>query len=308
VEIEDRGPRTEDRGSRIESRQTGFLDPRSSVPPIRGSALRKYWKIFRISLIERMVYRADFFLSTVLRFLPMVTTILLWQAIYTGAGRTEEGDIAGFSYREMIAYLLLVHISRMFSSMPGLAYGIARDVREGSIKKYLLQPIDMISYLVSYRAAHKAAYIATSALPYGLLFFVCRDFFDGFPDPLTMLAYAASLLLGFLLGFFFEASMGMISFWFLEVTSLMYVVNTVNFFVSGQMFPLDLLDPFWVGLLKALPFQYLAYFPASVFLGKVHGADLAYGLLAELAWVVLFIVLSRVLFRLGLRRYSAFGG
>jgi ABC-2 type transport system permease protein len=281
----------------------GGIAPRGPL-----QAVQKYWKILRVSLIERMAYRADFFLSTFLRFLPMLTTIILWQAIYAGSGKEEKGDLAGYSFREMVAYLLLVHISRMFSSMPGLANGIARDVREGTIKKYLLQPLDMIAYLVSYRMAHKAAYIATSALPYAVLFLSCHTFFDGFPDPLTMTAYIASLLLGFLIGFFFEATIGMISFWFLEVTSFLYVVNTLNFFVSGHMFPLDLLSPFWAGLLKMLPFQYMAYFPAAIFLGKVQGMDLLYGLLAELIWTVVFIVLSRILFRLGLRRYSAYGG
>lgn len=268
-------------------------------------AARKYWNIFRVSLIERMTYRADFLLGTVLRFLPMVTTILLWQAIYEGSGQKQ---LAGFSMDEMIAYLLLVHISRMFSSMPGLAYGIARDIREGSLKKYLLQPIDMIAYLLSYRAAHKAAYIATSCVPYALLFFLCRHYFKAMPDAETLLAYAASLLSAFVIGFFFEATIGMIGFWFLEVTSLLYVVNTLNFFVSGHMFPLDLLPPFWAMTLKVLPFQYLAYFPAAVFLGKIQGPDLMYGLLGELAWALVFLGLSRWLYRLGLRRYSAYGG
>src|SRR5690349_25173356 len=107
----------------------------------------------------------------------MVTTILLWKAIYEGAGR-KESDMAGFRYREMIAYLLLTHISRMFSSMPGLAGGIARDVREGTLKRYLIQPIDMVGYLLSYRVAHKVAYITMSFIPYGLLFFVCRGYID----------------------------------------------------------------------------------------------------------------------------------
>src|SRR5438876_2809130 len=141
--------------------------------PARRRALRKYWNILRVALIERMAYRGDFLLGSVLRFLPMVTTILLWQAIYTGSGQEQLG---GFSFREMIAYLLLVHVSRMFSSMPGLAGGIARDIREGSLKKYLLQPIDMIAYLVSYRVAHKVAYICTSFLPYALLFYLCLNF------------------------------------------------------------------------------------------------------------------------------------
>ena len=94
-----------------------------------------------------------------------------------------------------------------------------------------------------------------------------------------------SLVLAFLIGFFFEASIGMIGFWFLEVTSFLYVVNTLNFFVSGHMFPLDLLPPFWATILKALPFQYLAYFPAAVFLGKIQGwPSWCRRLLIEAAW------------------------
>src|SRR5438552_4998665 len=213
--------------------------------PVLGirRSVRKYWNILRVSLIERMAYRADFFLATFLRFLPMITTILLWSAIYEGSG---SGQLSNFTYHEMIAYLLLVHVSRMFSSMPGLSYGIARDIREGTLKKYLIQPLDMIGYLLCYRLAHKAVYIMTVVLPYGLLFFLCRDYLAVVrPDLVTAAAYVAALLLGFVVGFFFDACLGLVGFWFLEVSSLLYIVTTVNFFVSGQMFPLDLLPPPW---------------------------------------------------------------
>ncbi len=274
------------------------------MPGLLASA-RKYSKIFRASLVERMAYRGDFLIGTVLRFLPMITTILLWRSIYAGSGQS---SLSGFGYNETIAYLLLTNISRMFSSMPNLAGGIARDIRDGAIKRYLIQPVDMINYLMAYRVAHKAAYIVTSALPYALLFFVCRGYFDRFPDPMTLLAYAASLLMAFLVGFFFEACVGMVGFWFLEVTSLLYIVMTLNFFISGHMLPLDMLPPFWAGFLKLLPFQYMAYFPAVVFLGKVRGPELATGLLIGVGWTIFFIALSRYLFRRGLRRYGAYGG
>jgi ABC-2 type transport system permease protein len=266
---------------------------------------KKYTNIFRASLKERMAYRGDFLLGTILRFLPMVTTILLWRSVFAGSGQK---SLAGFDYSEMIAYLLLTHISRMFSSMPNLAGGIARDIREGTLKRYLIQPVDLIGYLISYRVAHKVAYIVTSALPYGLLFFLCRGYFERFPDATTLVAYVVSLILAFLVGFFFEVCVGMVGFWFLEVTSLLYIVMTLNFFVSGQMLPLDLLPEPWVTILKWLPFQYMAYFPAVVFLGKVKGMALILGLLAEAAWAVGFMILARVLYRQGLRRYSAFGG
>jgi len=274
-------------------------------PPAGASSLRKYWRILRISLIERMVYRADFLIGTLLRFLPIVTTILLWEAIYAGSGKK---SLAGFTRSDMIAYLLLVHVGRMFSSMPGLAAGIARDIREGTLKKYLLQPVHMVAYLVTYRAAHKAAYIVTSALPYAIVFWICRSYFPGWPDGLTMAVYLVALILAFFIGFLFEATIGMIGFWFLEVTSFLYVVGTIAFFVSGQMFPLDLLPPFWATLLKALPFQYLAYFPTAVVLGKIHGAALIWGLVGEVAWAVVLLGLACWLYRKGLERYSAYGG
>ena len=100
----------------------------------------------------------------------------------------------------------------------------------------------------------------------------------------------------------------MVSFWMLEVTSLLYIVTTLNYFISGQMFPLDLLPSTGRQILKVLPFQYMAYFPAAVFLGKIRGDALWQGLLMEAGWAIALCVLAHTLYRIGLRRYSAYGG
>jgi viologen exporter family transport system permease protein len=276
------------------------------------NSFRKYFKILRISLVERLVYRADFFFTTFFRFLPLITTFLLWEAIYKGANpeESEDFEIATFTKNKMIAYLLLVQISRMFSSMPGLATGIAREIRDGNLKKYLLQPIDMLWYLIAFRGAHKIAYIATTAIPYALLFFIFRDVFDGLPRAEILLAYFVSLLLAFVIGFYFEACIGIAGFWFMEVTSLMYIINIFTFFVSGQMFPLELLRQYAyvTQVLEYLPFQYLAYFPAMVFLEKKEGFELLIGIGVEAGWAIALMLLSRWMYRLGLKHYSAFGG
>jgi ABC-2 type transport system permease protein len=150
----------------------------------------------------------------------------------------------------------------------------------------------------------------TASIPYAILFFICRKFFVGLvpTDPVIWAGFLTSLVLAFLVGFFFETCVGMVGFWFLEVTSLLYIVMTLNFFISGQMLPLDLLPPFWANLLKSLPFQYMAYFPTVVFLGKVKGMALVFGLIKEALWAGFFMLLARWLYRRGLRRYSAFGG
>ncbi len=271
-----------------------------------------WWTIFRICVEERLVYRGDFALGTLMRFLPIVTQIFLWAAIFHASSRH---DIAGYTYSNFVAYYLLTMVSRAFSSMPGLASGVARQIRDGEIKKFLIQPVDLVGFLLISRLAHKVIYYTVALAPFALVFFLCRNFFPPWPGWTTFAAFVASLVMAFLLGFFLEAAIGMIGFWFLEVSSLLFVYMLLNFFLSGHMFPLDMLSnvPLFNGwtcldLVKILPLQYLAYFPAAVFLQKIEGPDLIQGLALQLAWVVFFLLFNRLALHYGLKRYSGFGG
>mgnify|MGYP005840042177 CR=1 FL=1 len=272
--------------------------------------LATWWTVLRIGVEERLVYRGDFALGTLMRFLPIVTQIFLWGAVFSALESSASGrsTVAGYTYHDFIAYYLLTMVSRAFSSMPGLASGIARDIRDGTIKKYLIQPVDMLGFLLLYRVAHKAVYYAVALLPFALVFYLCRGFFPAWQGWPTMGAYLASLLMAFLLGFFLEATIGMIGFWFLEVNSLLFVYMLFNFFFSGHMFPIDMLPGVWGDLVRLIPLHYLAYFPAAVLLGKIAGPELVFGLWVQLGWVVFFVVLSRAAFYFGLRRYAGFGG
>ena len=276
------------------------------LPNSLAARARTWWTILRICLEERLVYRGDFALGTLMRFLPFVTQIFLWGAVFASRGT---GSIGGYSYEEMVAYLLLTNVSRAFSSMPGLASSIALQIRNGEVKKFLIQPIDMIGFLLLSRVAHKLVYYAVAIGPFALVFYLSRGYFThGWPEPTVMAAYLVSLALSFLLGFFFETSIGMVGFWLLEVSSLLFVVQLLSFFFSGQMFPIDILPGGWRQAVEVLPLQFLAYFPAAVFLGKIQGSALAWGLVVQAAWVVFFFAFSRTAFRLGLKRYSGYGG
>jgi ABC-2 type transport system permease protein len=279
------------------------------------SAWSLRWCVLRTAISERLTYRGDFVLGTLVRFLPIVTQVFLWTAVY---GASDGQSIQGYGYRDMVAYSLLVMLARAFSSMPGLAGGIAREIREGSIKKYLTQPVDMLGFLFWSRVAHKLVYYAVACGPFALVFWLLRDYFARPLDAVTVLAFGTSLILGFLIGFLTESLIGLIGFWFLDVSSLIFIFMMLNYFLSGHMLPLDWLtnalpeNSAWrvvaQGALACLPFQYMAYFPASVMLGKVTGANLAWNLLLELGWVLALYGLNRLAFARGVARYSAFGG
>lgn len=274
---------------------------------------RVRWIILKTCIEERLVYRSDFAFATLVRFLPIVTQVFLWGAIYGVYSDSPKSEINGYKYQQMVSYYLLVMVGRAFSSMPGLASGISRDITDGSIKKYLTQPIDMLGYLFWHRIAHKLVYYAIATGPFILVFYLCRDYFDGWPDAFTITAWVVALLFGFLVGFLIESLIGLISFWFLEVSSLIFIYMMLNFFLSGHMIPLDFLEgySYWIQL---LPFKYLAYFPATILLKGSDGlprythSELMTELGIELCWIVGLFILNRIAFARGVRRYSAFGG
>ncbi len=278
--------------------------------------------IFTTAFSERLAYRGDFALGTLMRFLPIITQIFLWWAIFDSIEHSgvvnaadSTGDasdpvqIGGYGFREMVAYYLITMIARAFSSMPNLAAGIALQIRDGEIKRYLIQPIDLIGFLLINRIAHKVAYYAVAIAPFALVFYLCRDYFvDGFPPPHLFFAFLASLVMGFMIGFFLEAAIGMIGFWFLEVSSLLFLYMLFSFFLSGHMFPLTLLPDSIEPFVSFLPLKYLAYFPAAVFLGKIPPDELAMEMVIEAAWLVFFMIVCRVAYKRGVARYSGFGG
>lgn len=280
-----------------------------------GARVSSWWFIFRIAFEERLAYRGDFALGTLMRFLPIITQIFLWWAVFESVGSSQGaadgetgGTLVGYTFENVVAYYLLSMLGRAFSSMPGLASTTAKQIREGEIKKYLVQPIDMIGFMLLGRIAHKLAYYTIATLPFALIFFLCRNYFEGWPSANVIVAFLLSLVMAFLLGYFLDLCIGLIGFWFLEVSSLLFIYMLLNFFLSGHMFPLDFLPDPWRSMIDWLPFKYLAYFPAAVFLGKIPEDQVWTQLGIEALWLVGAIVAARTLYARGVKRYSGYGG
>lgn len=280
----------------------------TSVNQAMSAALRVKWCILRTSIEERLVYRADFAFATLVRFLPIVTQVFLWSAIYQAKGPQDQKTINGYTFGDMVAYSLLVMVGRAFSSMPGLTTGIARDIRDGAIKKFLVQPIDLLDYLFWHRVAHKLVYYFVAFLPFGFVFWLCRNYFREWPDAWVLSGAFASLILAFLIGFLIESLMGLCAFWFLEVSSLVFVYMLFSYFLSGHMLPLDWLPAPYGDAIQWLPFKYLAFVPAATLLNKYNHQQLAIELVQGAIWVLILFVLNRLALSRGLRRYSAYGG
>lgn len=268
---------------------------------------RKYWAILATRTQEDMAYRVNYVIGALFRFLPLVTSIYLWKAVFAGReGGT--GHIGGMTYQDTIAYYAIVFISRGFSSMPGMSRDIAVDIKDGLLNRYLTQPLDYFWYQVSYRLAHKTVFWMVAVVTFPPVFWLIRDCFTHSPSLLEWAAFAFSLVLAYAIGLCFSFLVGCLGFWFLEISTFLFVIMTVEFFLCGHLLPLNFLPGWLYQTSTYLPFAYEAYWPCAILVGKVPADQLGPLLGFGVAWTAALFVLCRWVWRRGLRRYSAVGG
>lgn len=264
--------------------------------------------VLRISLEEQLIYRTEFALGTVLRFLPVLTQIFLWMTIFAVVGRHGEIALAGYDQDAMIGYYLLTMLVRTASATPGVAAQIAHEIRTGAFRRYLVQPIDFLEFTFLNQCAHKTVWFLSGIVPLGVMFWCCRSFLPDFPPLLTLSCFLVAVSMAFLLAFLMDAIIGMISFWFLEISSLLFVYILMLFFFSGQMFPLELLPGPLDTLSQWLPFRYFVWFPTAILLDRLTLWEILRGLGTECVWIGVSLVVLRRTFTHGVRRYAGYGG
>ncbi|HJY99069.1 MAG TPA: ABC-2 family transporter protein, partial [Patescibacteria group bacterium] len=78
-------------------------------------------------------------------------------------------------------------------------------------------------------------------------------------------------------------------------------------FLSGALFPIDVLPPALQKVVMSLPFPYMIFFPVQVYLGKITGSAQIQGFLTSFVWLGILWYFMKNIWAKGLKAYQAFG-
>ena len=92
-------------------------------------------------------------------------------------------------------------------------------------------------------------------------------------DPMIYVYATMSMLMAAFMQFFITYSLAMMAFWILEISTIVFIVYSFEYFLGGQMFPIDIMPPAVQAVMKWLPFYYELFCPIAIFLGRLKGAD-----------------------------------
>ena len=264
----------------------------------------KYIKLFDISLQNTVVYRWNFLLRSLFEVMPLVGTVYLWRAIFD----SRHAPIAGYDFGEMIYYFLLTLLVSNLITPADDDWQIAADIREGQLNALLIKPVNYLAYRVSLFLGNRTIHTVVT-LPFVLIIFACFHRYIHLPNhAATWFWTVLSVSMAALLQFFLTYTIALLAFWLLEISTVIFIVLSFEYFLSGHLFPLDLTPTWFQAAAKWLPFTYELFFPVSVFLEKARGTALYTGLLIQAGWLVLAWLAGRLMWSRGLRHYGAFGG
>ena len=266
--------------------------------------LAKYRKIFDIGLQNTVVYRWNFLLRSFFDVVPLLGTVYLWRALFASRGQ----PVGGYEFHSMVYYFLLTILASNLITPTDDEWQIAGDIREGQLNALLVKPINYLAYRISLFLGYRAIYSAVT-LPLFIVLFTCFHSYLRAPEhALTWVWAALSLAMSAFLQFFLAYAVAMLAFWILEISTVVFIIYSFEYFLSGHLFPLDLTPLWFRGVLEWLPFTYELFFPVAVFLEKVQGAALWRGLMIQAGWVALGWFVGQTMWSRGLRHYGAYGG
>jgi ABC-2 type transport system permease protein len=266
--------------------------------------LSKYTTTVKLGIQEAMEYRVDFFFSLINGCFTVFVQFFMWTAIYGGK---DEAILYGFTYAQMIVYIIMAGILWTLTST-GFEYEVADDIREGTLSRFLVQPISYFPYRTVLFLGRKilafAVITLVSAVVLATLHFTLGAEFAATDIFMTFLVVPLSLLLNCVMYFCISTS----AFWLTRAWGVFQGMHVVSSVLSGGIFPLDVFGPAAMEVFKFLPFKYVIYFPLNIICGKASGEDIFFGLLMQFTWIIIFYGFSRILWKMGMKRYIAAGG
>jgi ABC-2 type transport system permease protein len=259
-----------------------------------------YIRQFKLTLAVMFTYRAALLIWMIGQVLEPVVYLVVWSIVSTANG----GNVGNYSTSQFAAYYILLMVVNQIT-YTWIMFEFEYRVREGSLSFSLLKPVHPIHSDVADNISSKlitTPFILLVALGLVLLFHPSFS-----PYPWAILFFVPSLLLAFGIRFLLEWTLALSSFWTTRVGAINQTYFVLMLFLSGQFAPLTLLPLPVQYVANILPFKWLISYPIALVSGRLSMSESLKGLAAQLAWLLVSYILLRVVWRAGLKIYTAVG-
>jgi ABC-2 type transport system permease protein len=259
-----------------------------------------YVQQFRTTFASFVQYRASIFIWMIWHVLEPLIYLVVWSVVSRSSG----GSVGGFSVHDFSAYFIVLMLVNHVT-YTWIIYEYEYRIRHGSLSFALLRPLHPIHADIVDNISSKLITMPMMLVAAGILVVIFHPAMH--TRPWEIIVFVPALLLAFIVRFLVEWTLALAAFWTTRVSAVNQGYYVAALFLSGQMAPLVLLPyPAQIAA-TVLPFRWMISFPVELLLNRLTPFEAFEGLAAQLVWLGLAFVALRVVWRAGLRIYSAVG-
>ncbi len=251
---------------------------------------------------EWSAYRTHSLVSVFVGPVYFIVQYFIWTAVYG-----ENGTVGGMELEQTIRYFgasaLIGYLTMDFAG-----WNLQMLVRTGKFLTFILRPVHHRFFALSQKIGHRILGFFFEFLPCFLIFQLLFQI-DMIPSRIgwTVLSVA----LAFLMNFYVSYCLGLMAFRFVQANGIRVVYQLLADIFSGALIPLTFFPPELQTLMMFLPFQYTNYIPAMIWTGSNSigemGLTAPAAVLCQAAAVIVTALLSEVLYRASIKRFTAVG-
>ncbi len=259
---------------------------------------RAFPTMLRIGFAELVAYRGE-----VLIWIMTTTMPLIMYAMWSTIAR--EAPVGRFDESTFAAYFLCTLVVRQLTSA-WVVWELNFVIRKGELSTLLLRPVHPLVYYAAQNLG---------ALPFRFVILVPLTLgaFMVFPkmsihtEPWRISLALLSVVLAWFLIFLVQSMLGLLALYTEQSLSFQEAWYGIWAILSGYLIPLELI-PEVQAVALWLPFRAMGSLPTEIILGHLDTNGLAQGILVQIGWATVMILLVQAVWKRAIRRYEAFGG
>jgi ABC-2 type transport system permease protein len=260
--------------------------------------VKKYIYILITSFQNQLVYKTDLIAQNVFFALLIFIFINLWSKVFSS-----KNDFYGYTKNDLIWYFIITEIITLTTQK--FVFQISQQIKDGSFAYVLNKPYEFLLYIIADNAGvmfYKLITNSVIGILMGIVFVGPLNLQFMIHLPLLLI----SIFLGIFIHYYFQTCIAL-SVLFIEDNSAFFWIYFKMTMIFGIMIPIDIFPAWIFNIIKYLPFAFITYAPAKLFLNFSYDFYIN-TLFFQLIYLAAGVMASILLFRKGVKHVSIQGG
>ncbi|MEV1176302.1 ABC-2 family transporter protein [Nonomuraea sp. NPDC049784] len=226
----------------------------------------------RIGFRLALAYRSNIIMTCVTLVAQVFLLRMIWSSVYGS-----RPSAAGLSLEALLSYLTLANL-QAFATHTLVSRIIHQRIRTGMVFFDLARPVGYLRQMAAFQVGNTLGGLLLLAPVIPVVLLV-----GSITVPVNGAGYVITLVLGYVIAVQLALLISLVGFWTMEIGAISLLYRLVSQFFAGTMVPLAFFPGFLGVLAEMLPFKYMGYVPAAIYVG--HISDISGPVLVELAWI-----------------------